>query len=44
MRNKLAPGSPGDRFVNFLLNAFWAIVWLGRAAIRCGRWLMSRLR
>lgn len=33
-RNKLTPQHTGGRLLNFLVNFFWAIVWLGRSIIR----------
>lgn len=39
-RNKLAPKGLSGKFGNFLLNLFWAIVWLGRWCMRIiGRYL-----
>lgn len=33
-RNKLTPQGAGGRLMNFIINFFWALVWLGRSIIR----------
>lgn len=43
-RNKLAPTARGTRWLNLALNLCWAVIWLGRWAIRLTRLGVRRIR
>ena len=43
-RNKLAAEKWTARMKNFLLNFFWAVVWLGRWGIKITRRLLNKIK
>lgn len=40
-RNQLAPAGAGAKLMNFVVNIFWAVVWLGRWTIRLVKGLLK---
>lgn len=41
-QNKLEPQGLAGKLLNFLLNIFWAVVWLGRWSLRLMRKLAGK--